>query len=63
MYIALMQLKRLMARVKEKRENIDMRAESIKTTIRNSKLLLVAYQHTIARKFSKKEVNIASVDT
>ena len=33
-----------MARVKEKRENIDVRAESRKATIRNSKFLLDVYE-------------------
>ena len=48
-----------MARVKEKRENIDVRAESRKATIRNSKFLLDVYEHTIARSLSKKRVEIA----
>ena len=48
-----------MARVKEKRENIDVRAESRKSTIRNSKFLLDVYEHTIARSLSKKRVDIA----
>ena len=48
-----------MARVKEKRENIDVRAESRKATIRNSKFLLDVYEQTIARSLSKKRVDIA----
>ena len=47
-----------MARVKEKRENIDVRAESRKATIRNSKFLLDVYENTIARSLSKKRVDI-----
>ena len=47
-----------MARVKEKRENIDVRAESRKATIRNSKFLLDVYEHTIARSLSKKKEDI-----
>ena len=48
-----------MARVKEKRGNIDMRGEGRKATIRNLKFLLVVYQHTIAISLSKKRVDIA----
>ena len=48
-----------MARVKEKRENIAVRAESRKATIRNSKFFLDVYEHTIARSLSKKRVDIA----
>ena len=47
-----------MARVKEKRENIDVCAESRKATIRNSKFLLDVYEHTIARSLSKKKEDI-----
>ena len=49
-----------MTRVKEKRENIDVRAESRKATIRKSKFLLDVYEHTIVRSLSKKRVDIAS---
>ena len=49
-----------MARVKEKRENIDVCAESRKATIRNSKFLLDFYEHAIGRSLSKKRVDIAS---
>ena len=49
-----------MARVKEKKENIDVRAESRKARIRNSKFFLDVYEHAIARSLSKKRVDIAS---
>ena len=39
--------------MKEKRENVDVCRESRKATIRNSKFLLGAYEHTIAS-LSKK---------
>ena len=45
--------------MKEKRENIDVCAESRKATIRNSKFLLDVYEHTIARSLSKKRKDIA----
>ena len=45
--------------MKEKRENIDVCAESRKATIRNSKFFLEVYEHTIARNLSKKRVDIA----
>ena len=45
--------------MKEKRENIDVCAESRKATIRNSNFLLDACEHTFARSLSKKRVDIA----
>ena len=46
-------------KVKMKSGNIDVCAENRKTTIRNSKLLLFAYEHTLAINLSKKVVDIA----
>ena len=48
-----------MVRVKEKKKDIDVCAESRKAAIRNSKFLLDVYEHTIARNLSKKRVDIA----
>ena len=49
-----------MARVKEKRENIHVFAESRKAIIRNLKFLLNVCEHAIAINLSKKRVDIAS---
>ena len=48
-----------MARVKEKRGNIYVCAESRKATIRNLKFLLAVYEHTIGINLSKKGMDIA----
>ena len=59
MQIALMRLKRVMTRMKEKRENIDVCTESRKATVRKLKFLLVVYEDTIAINLSKKGVDVA----
>ena len=59
MQIALMRLKRVMTRMKEKRGNIDVCTESRKATVRKLKFLLVVYEDTIAINLSKKGVDVA----
>ena len=51
-----------MARMKKKRGNIYVCADSKKATIRKPKLLLGAYQHILAINLSTKGVDIASVN-
>ena len=59
MYTALMWVKRVMTRVKEKRGNIYVCTESRKATIRNLKILIAVYEYTIVINLSKKGVDIA----
>ena len=59
MQIALMRLKRVMTRMKEKRGNIDVCTESRKATVRKLKFLLVVYEDTIGINLSKKGVDVA----
>ena len=49
-----------MARVKKKRGNSYVRAESRKATIRNLKFFLAVYEHTITINLSKEGVDISS---
>ena len=63
MSIALMRVKRVMTRVKEKRGNIYVCTESTKATIRNLKILLAVSEYTIAIILSKKGVDIAFFKT